>query len=135
MYSLIIPRLSPFFRDMITISGVRRRNSAPPDRRGAETVEKVAMPLFRGRLHESFPSISCEIVGEAFVRSVISEVHAPGNDGIQFYFVAISALSAAALRRLRSETRLRAQFGQRNSLQEGFFDKLRAPDRFPVRGS
>ena len=82
------------------------------------------MPLFRGRLHESFPSIFCKIVGEAFVRSVISEVHAPGNDGIQFYFVAISALSAAALRRLRSETRLRAQFGRRNSLQEGFFDKL-----------
>ena len=59
-------------------------------------------------------------IWEAFVRSVISEVHAPGNDGIQFYFVAISALSAAALRRLRSATRLRAQFGRRNSLQEGF---------------
>ena len=78
-------------------------------RRLSETVEKVAQPLFRGGLHESFVSISSEIVGEAFVRSVISEVHAPGNDGIQFYFVAISALSAAALRRLRSETRLRAQ--------------------------
>ena len=50
---------------------------------------------------------------------------APGNDIIQFYSVAISALSAAALRRLRSETRLRAQFWRRNSLQEGFFDKLR----------
>ena len=90
-----------------------------------ETVEKVAQPLFRGGLHESFVSISCEIVGEAFVRSVISEVHTPGNDIIQFYSVAISALSAAALRRLRSETRLRAQFWRRNSLQEGFFDKLR----------
>ena len=55
-------------------------------------------------MHESFVSISCEIVGEAFARSVISEVHAPGNDGIQFYSVA---------------------FGRRNSLQEGFFDKLR----------
>ena len=54
-------------------------------------------------MHESFVSISCEIVGEAFARSVISEVHAPGNDGIQFYSVA---------------------FGRRNSLQEGFFDKL-----------
>ena len=85
----------------------------------------MAQPLFRGGLHESFVSISCEIVGEAFVRSVISEVHAPGNDGIQFYSVAISALSAAALRRLRSETRLRAQFGRRNSLQEGFFEKSR----------
>ena len=70
-----------------------------------ETVEKVAVPLFRVGLHESFVSISCEIVGEAFARSVISEVHAPGNDGIQFYSVA---------------------FGRRNSLQEGFFDKLRA---------
>ena len=74
-----------------------------------ETVEKVAQPLFRRGLHESFVSISSEIVGEAFVRSVISEVHAPGNDGIPFY-------SAA--------------FGRRNSLQEGFFDKLSAP---PVR--
>ena len=79
-----------------------------------------------------------EIVGEAFVRSVISEVHAPGNDGIQFYSVAISALSAAALRRLRSETRLRAQFGRRNSLQEDFFDKQRrpgaqAPGRLPIK--
>ena len=54
-------------------------------------------------MHESFVSISCEIVGEAFVRSVISEVHAPGNDEIQFYSVA---------------------FGRRNSLQESFFDKL-----------
>ena len=69
-----------------------------------ETVEKVAQPLFRGGLHESFVSISCEIVGEAFARSVISEVHAPGNDDIAFYSVA---------------------FGQRNSLQEGFFDKLK----------
>ena len=67
-------------------------------------IEKVAQPLFRGGLHESFVSISCEIVGEAFARSVISEVHAPGNDGIQFYSVA---------------------FGRRNSLQEGFFEKSR----------
>ena len=49
-----------------------------------------------------------EIVGEAFTRSVISEVHAPGNDGIQFYSVA---------------------FGRRNSLQEGFFDKLEGTRR------
>ena len=71
-----------------------------------ETVEKVAQPLFRGGLHESFASISCEIVGEAFVRSVISEVHTPGNDGAQFYSVAS---------------------GRRNSLQEGFFDSLFYP--------
>ena len=74
-----------------------------PVGRPVETVEKVAAPLFREGLHESFPSISSEIVGKSFVRSVISEVHAPGNDGIQFYSVA---------------------FGRRNSLQEGFFDKL-----------
>ena len=70
----------------------------------AETVEKVAQPLFRGGLHESFVSISCEIVGEAFARSVISEVHAPGNDVLQFD-------SGAC--------------GRRNSLQEGFFEKSR----------
>ena len=46
---------------------------------------------------------------------------APGNDIIQFYSVAISALSAAALRRLRSETRLRAcSSGDGTPLQEGF---------------
>ena len=75
----------------------------------------MAQPLFRGGLHESFVSISCEIVGEAFVRSVISEVHAPGNDGIQFYSVA---------------------FGRRNSLQEGFFAKLgrgTGAGRYPFR--
>ena len=71
-----------------------------------DTVEKVAQPLFRGGLHESFVSISCEIVGEAFVRSVIFEVHAPENDGIQFYSVASR---------------------RRNSLQEGFFDSLFYP--------
>ena len=74
-----------------------------PVGRPVETVEKVAAPLFREGLHESFSSISSEIVGKSFVRSVIFEVHAPGNDGIQFYSVA---------------------FGRRNSLQEGFFDKL-----------
>jgi hypothetical protein len=81
--------------------------------RPSATVEKVAMPLFRGGLHESFVSISCEIVGEAFVSSVISEVHAPGNDGILLF-------SAA--------------FGRRNSLQEGLFDKLRRA-RLMVRPS
>ena len=44
---------------------------------------------------------------------------------IKFYSAAISALRAAALRRLRSETRLRAQSGRRNSLQEGFSSKKR----------
>ena len=54
------------------------------------------------------------------MRSVISDAHVAGNDEISFYSTAISALRAAALRRLRSETRLRAQCGRWNSLQEGF---------------
>ena len=69
-----------------------------------ETVEKVAKPLFRVRLHEIFASISCEIVGKNFARSVISEAHVLENDKIKFYSVVC---------------------GRRNSLQEGFFDKLR----------
>ena len=68
-----------------------------------ETVEKVAKPLFRMRLHEILTSISCEIVGRNFVRGVISEAHVLGNDGIEFYS---------------------AVCGRRNSLQEGFFDSL-----------
>ena len=54
-------------------------------------------------MHEIFTSISCEIVGKYFVISVISEVHAPGNDGMKLH-------SAAC--------------GRQNSLQEGFFSKL-----------
>ena len=69
-------------------------------------VEKVAEPLFRVRLHEIFASISCEIVGKNFARSVISEAHVLENDKIKFYSVVC---------------------GRRNSLQEGFFDKLRTP--------
>ena len=71
-----------------------------------ETVEKVAEPLFRVRLHEILASISCEIVGKNFARSVISEAHVLENDKIKFYSVVC---------------------GRRNSLQEGFFDKLRTP--------
>ena len=69
-----------------------------------ETVEKVAKPLFRMRLHEILTSISCEIVGRNFVRGVISEAHVLGNDGIEFYS---------------------AVCGRRDSLQEGFFDSLK----------
>ena len=68
-----------------------------------QTVEKVAKPLFRVGLHEISASISCEIVGLNFVRGVISEAHVLGNDEIRFYSVVC---------------------GRRNSLQEGFFDKL-----------
>ena len=78
-----------------------------------ETVEKVAAPLFRVELHEILTSISCEIVGQNFARGIISEAHVLGNDGISFYS---------------------AVCGRRNSLQEGFFDKLReaAFSRLPV---
>ena len=65
---------------------------------------EIDKPLFRGEPHEIFASISCEIVGKNFVRSVISEAHVPGNDEIIFYSVVC---------------------GRRNSLQEGFFDKLK----------
>ena len=68
-------------------------------------VEKVAEPLFRVRLHEIFASISYEIVGKNFARSVIFEAHVLENDEIKFYSVVC---------------------GRRNSLQEGSFDKLSA---------
>ena len=45
-----------------------------------ETVEKVAMPLFRMGEHEIFTSISGEIVGKNFARGVISDAHVIGND-------------------------------------------------------
>ena len=64
------------------------------------TVEKVAKPLFRERLHEILTSISGEIVGQNFVRGVLSAAHVLGKDGIEFYS---------------------AVCGRRNSLQEGFF--------------
>ena len=55
-------------------------------------------------LHEISTSISCEIVGQNCVRGVISEAHVLENDEIRFYSVVC---------------------GRRNSLQEGFFDKLK----------
>ena len=47
-----------------------------------QTVEKVAKPLFRMGLHEISTSISCKIVGQNFVRGVISEAHVLENDEI-----------------------------------------------------
>ena len=58
---------------------------------GEETVEKEASPLFRERLHERQSSISCEKVGLPFVRGVISDVHAAGNDGLNFIPAAAAA--------------------------------------------
>ena len=54
-----------------------------------------------------------EKVGLSFVRGVISDVHAAGNDRIQFDSCGC---------------------GRRNSLREGFFDKLRRP-RFMTGGA
>ena len=45
-----------------------------------ETVEKVAMPLFRMGKHEIFTSISCEIVGKNFVRGVLSDARVVRKD-------------------------------------------------------
>ena len=59
-----------------------------------------------------FASISYEIVGKYFARSVISEAHVLGNDRIKFYSVVC---------------------GRRNSLQEGFFDKQSAERLLPLR--
>ena len=60
------------------------------------------------------PSISSEIVGQNFAKGVIPEAHVLGNDGISFYSCGC---------------------GRRNSLQEGFFDKLTAAigGRFIIR--
>ena len=69
-----------------------------------ETVEKVANAAFSSRPHEISGSISYEIVAQHFVRGVISQAHVLGNDWISFYS---------------------AVCGRRNSLQEGFFDKLK----------
>ena len=69
---------------------------------------EIDKPLFREELHERQSSISCEKVGLSFVRGVISEAHVPGNDEILFYSVVC---------------------GRRNSLQEGFFDKMGPPHR------
>ncbi len=79
---------------------------APRGVRFFQTVEKVAKLLFRMGLREISTSISCEIVGQNFVRGVISEAHVLENDEIRSYFVVC---------------------GRRNSLQEGFFDKLEKP--------
>ena len=57
-------------------------------------------------MHAGQPSISCEKVGLSCARGVISDAHVVGNDGSKPYS---------------------ATCGWRNSLREGFFDKLRGP--------
>ena len=49
-----------------------------------QAVEKVAEATFSKELHEIFASISDEIVGKNFMRSVIFEAHVPENDGFSF---------------------------------------------------
>ena len=49
-----------------------------------QAVEKVATAIFSKELHEIFTSISDEIVGKNFMRSVIFEAHVPENDGFSF---------------------------------------------------
>lgn len=53
-------------------------------------VNKVASTLLR-KLHPRQASIPCGKVGLSWARSIISEVHAPGNDGILFYSAAAAA--------------------------------------------
>ncbi|HJG87180.1 hypothetical protein, partial [Pseudoflavonifractor capillosus] len=53
-------------------------------RRAPQSVEKVATATFSKELHEIFASISDEIVGKNFMRSVIFEAHVPENDGFSF---------------------------------------------------
>ena len=69
-------------------------------------VEKAAKPLFRESKHARRDSIPSGKVVPPCVRGVISDVHAAGNDRISFYS---------------------AVCGRRNSLQEGFLDRLRCP--------
>ena len=84
---------------MDTVCWTTEENRFGTGSEAVETVEKVAQPLFRVRLHARQASISCEKVDLPCVRSVISDAHVAGNDGIKIY-------SAAC--------------GHRNSLQEGF---------------
>lgn len=65
----------------------------------------MAEPLFREGLHEISASISREIVGKNFVRGVISDVHAAGNDGIAFSSAArgAQALRAAVVKNTEVE--------------------------------
>ena len=82
------------------------RRPTPKGCRPPVTIEKVALPLFREKPHARCASIPSGKVGPPCVRGVISDAHVAGNDEIKFYSVAC---------------------GRRNSLQEGFFYKLRRP--------
>ena len=77
-------------------------------------VNKVASTLLR-KLHPRQASIPCGKVGLSWARSIISEVHAPVNDGILFYSAAAAAeLLAGGLYKfapaLWGETKFRIKF-------------------------
>ena len=89
-----------------------------------KAVEKGHFGLFRQKLHDGWSSIPCGKVTPSVMRGVIFEAHPPGdlllplrgnspcvpeNDRIKFYSTAC---------------------GRRNSLQEGFFDKLEPPRKW-----
>ena len=106
-----------FFRS--TKESLDRIRAADFDPPPFEAVEKGHFGLFRQKLHDGWSSIPCGKVTPSVMRGVIFEAHPPGdlllpfqgnspcvpeNDRIKFYSTAC---------------------GRRNSLQEGFFDKLK----------
>ena len=74
-------------------------------------LHKVTSTLLR-KLHPRQASIPSGKVGLSWARSIISEVHAPGNDGILFYSAAAAAeLLAGGLGQYqRGETKFRRKF-------------------------
>ena len=74
-------------------------------------LNKVTSTLLR-KLHPRQASIPCGKVSLPWARSIISEVHAPGNDGILFYSAAAAAeLLAGGLGQYqRGETKFRRKF-------------------------
>ena len=73
-------------------------------------------------MHADQPSISFEKVGLACARSVISAAHVGGNDGYKIYSASCAAVGGSAALRMRRTPC--GCYGRRNSLREGFFDKL-----------
>ena len=90
-----------FFRS--TKESLDRIRAADFDPPPFEAVEKGHFGLFRQKLHDGWSSIPCGKVTPSVMRGVIFEAHVPENNRIKFYSTAC---------------------GRRNSLQEGFFDKL-----------
>ena len=132
----------------------------------SETVEKVAKPLFRERLHKRQPSMSssqaadrlhpshpgCSLpplfllsqktikwfsgdpnkVGLSFVRGVISDVHAAGNDGLNF--IPAAAAAGTPCRRAFSTSWSGAQQAVPRSSCYLIMGKEQAPENRPLCG-